>query len=247
MTIADKHRTVYYRPTEGDCSCQLFYDGQEDLLFNVDNRHLFYYAFLLQYLHNMVEGRNPLASYLRSCERTIATQSNTKPVKIKLLRQAWNAFARLLDIDWYESFQCPLCGPCPEVVICDGTMLGFRKDLLVAFANHPEPTSTISGSHHADRIFIRSLFARDLLLRFSGYTRDRKRLCNPQQLTATEIRRLIRLLEGEQLDVFAKMIDRLGKGSERLAPEPYRAFLSELSRSTPVCGMLQVCPLLEFR
>ena len=64
----------------------------------------------------MVEGRNPLASYLRSCERTIATQSNTKPVKIKLLRQAWNAFARLLDIDWYESFQCPLCGPCPEVV-----------------------------------------------------------------------------------------------------------------------------------
>ena len=61
-----------------------------------------------------------------------------------------------------------------------------------------------------------------------------------------EIRRLIRLLEGEQLDVFA-MIDTLGKGSERLAPEPYRAFLSELSRSTPVCGMLQVCPLLECR
>ena len=51
-----------------------------------------------------------------------------------------------------------------------------------------------------------------------GYTNDRKRLCNPQQLTATEIRWLIRLLEGEQLDVFAKMIDRLGKGSERLVP-----------------------------
>ena len=90
MTIADKHRTVYYRPTKGDCSCQLFYDGQEDLLFNIDNRHLFYYGFLLQYLHNMVEGRNPLASYLHSCERTLATQSNTKAVKIKLLRQAWN-------------------------------------------------------------------------------------------------------------------------------------------------------------
>ena len=113
MTIADKHRTVYYRPTKGDCSCQLFYDGQEDLLFNIDNRHLFYYGFLLQYLHNMDEGRNPLALYLHSCERTLATQSNTKPVKIKLLRQAWNAFARLLDIDWYESFQCPLCGALP--------------------------------------------------------------------------------------------------------------------------------------
>ena len=73
MTIADKHRTVYYRPTKGDCCCQLFYDGQEDLLFSIDNRHLFYYGFLFQYLHSMVEGRNPLASYVRSCERTLAT------------------------------------------------------------------------------------------------------------------------------------------------------------------------------
>jgi len=109
----------------------------------------------------MVEGRNPLALYLHSCERTLVTQSNTKPVKIKLLRQAWNALARLLDIDWYDSFQCPLGGPCLEVVTCDGTMLGFRKDLLVAFAHHPKPISTISDSQHADRILIRSPHARD--------------------------------------------------------------------------------------
>lgn len=151
MTIVDQDRTVYYRPTQEECSCQLLYDGQEDLLFNVDNRHLFYYGFLFQYLHNMVEGRNPLVSYLRSCERTLATQSHTKPDKTKTLQWAWNAFARLLDIDWRENFQCPLCGPCPEVVICDGTMLSFCKDLLEAFAlNHPEHTSTISVSHHPE-------------------------------------------------------------------------------------------------
>ena len=105
-------------------------------------------------------------------------QSNTKPVRINLLRQTWNAFAQLLDIDWFESFQCPLCQPCPEVVICDGTILGFSKDLLVTFTNHPEHTSTISGSDNADRILIRSPLMRDLVLRFSGYTRDRKCPCN---------------------------------------------------------------------
>ena len=29
---------------------------------------------------------------------------------------------------------CPICGDSPQVVICDGTMLGFRKDLLESFS-----------------------------------------------------------------------------------------------------------------
>ena len=153
IRIADSDRTVYYRPTQGSCSCRLRYDGQEDLLFNVDDQHLFYYGFLFQYLHNMIEGKNPLVAYLRSCERSMAVQSHTKPVKIKLLRLAWNAFARLLDIDWLEGFICPICGPLPSVVICDGTMLGFRKDLLEAFQEQPQPPTTpvVSGSCHVDR------------------------------------------------------------------------------------------------
>ena len=83
-------------------------------------------------------------------------------------------------------------------------MLGFHKDLLVAFANHPEPTSTISGSHHADRILIRSPLARDSLLCFSDYTRDRKCLCNSQQLTAAEFRWLIHLWRENSLMSFPR-------------------------------------------
>ena len=43
----------------------------------------------------------------------------TKPVRIKLLQQAWNFFARLLDIDWAEAFMCPvaICGPSPDTII----------------------------------------------------------------------------------------------------------------------------------
>ena len=57
--------TVYYRPANGSCSCKLGYDGQTDLLFNLDNKRLFSYGLLFQYLHLMVEGRNPLISYQR--------------------------------------------------------------------------------------------------------------------------------------------------------------------------------------
>ena len=64
------------------------------------------------------------------CEQNHSIESHTKPVHIKKLRQAWNAFARLLDLKPDKAFECPLCGLEPHTVICDGTMIGFRKDFL---------------------------------------------------------------------------------------------------------------------
>ena len=73
IAIVDKHKTVYYRATL--VSCQLLYDGQEDLLSNRDKCHLFYYSFLFQYSSKTVESRNSLASYLGYYERNFAAQS----------------------------------------------------------------------------------------------------------------------------------------------------------------------------
>jgi len=41
---------------------------------------------------------------------------------------------------------CPLCGQQPEIAVCDGTMLGFRKDLLMSFTQTLLYTPLISGS-----------------------------------------------------------------------------------------------------
>ena len=101
-SITTPTRKVYYRPSCGRCSCKQEYDGQEDLLFNLDNKHLIYYDFLFSYLHSMVEGRNPLIAYLKACERNHIVQSHTRPIGIKKLRQAWNAFGRLLDINPHQ-------------------------------------------------------------------------------------------------------------------------------------------------
>lgn len=55
ITIEDSARIIYYRSTSGTYKCRQEYDGQEDLLFNLDGRHLFYSGFLLQYLHLMLK------------------------------------------------------------------------------------------------------------------------------------------------------------------------------------------------
>ena len=33
--------SIYYRPVMGACKCRLHYDGRSDLLFNLDNKHIF--------------------------------------------------------------------------------------------------------------------------------------------------------------------------------------------------------------
>ena len=55
-SISGRSIKLYFRPTVGSCSCTLNYDGQSDLLFNLDNKNIFYYGFLFQYLHLMIEG-----------------------------------------------------------------------------------------------------------------------------------------------------------------------------------------------
>ena len=63
-------------------------------------------------------------------QRTFSTLSKSQPVGIKHLRQAWNCFARLLDINWQSCYLCPVCGTSPKTIVCDGTLIGFRKDFL---------------------------------------------------------------------------------------------------------------------
>lgn len=49
-------------------------------------------------------------------------------------------------------FICPKCGTDPWCVVCDGTSLGFRKDLV---KNQPSLSGDPrKGTTHADRVFI---------------------------------------------------------------------------------------------
>lgn len=47
-------------------------------------------------------------------------------------RSAWYAFLQLLDIDFTAGFECPTCEGDPQIIICDGTSLAYRKNLCSA-------------------------------------------------------------------------------------------------------------------
>ena len=232
-SITSSTRKIYYRPTTGDCGCRQEYDGQNNLLFNLDNKHLFYYGFLFSYLHLMVEGKNPLISYLRACQRNHKVLSFTKPASISHLRKAWNTFARLLDVDWSESFQCPLCGPTPHTIVCDGIMIGFWKDFLPEISSSITSTPPIVGSWHQERILISSVKAWSLLLKYSGYTKDRKCLKPHKELSRSEFRELCHLTSSDfpSLSSFlTKLCSDTGKAK---SPSEYREFFCRACQKQP--------------
>ena len=41
------------------------------------------------------------------------------------------SWAYWMDINFEEWIICPACGSSPAVIVCDGTSLGFRKQLLL--------------------------------------------------------------------------------------------------------------------
>ncbi|XP_066272071.1 uncharacterized protein [Branchiostoma lanceolatum] len=249
-------RVAYYRPTEGQCSCRHFYDGLGDLLHNVDNRNMFYMGFRLDYLHSMIDSKQPLKSTQSSTNRTRSAGSDNgfKAMPYEMFRKGWNSFARRIDINWDKVFSCPECGPEPDTVICDGTAVGFRKDLIAGCT--PEPcdgvsssSNTVQGSRHSDRVFLTSEKARRLLLQYSGSKRGTRGMS--KGLSEEEMKTLLGLLEVENRQDIADIIRRLlegddghGKGDDgdpvRMAPAGYSGFFAELARYTPVCGMLQI-------
>ena len=78
-------------------------------------------------------------------------------------------------------------------------MVGMRKDPLpFKHKNQPQDDPTllvIKGSRHVERVLIKSKKARDLLLKYSGYRRDRKPIAHPQMVTIKEFNQLVKLLQ----------------------------------------------------
>ena len=50
-------------------------------------------------------------------------------MKYHTIYVAWNAFLRLMGINYPQCFSCPICRDSPETVILDGVTLGTMKEL----------------------------------------------------------------------------------------------------------------------
>ena len=172
------------------------------------------------------------------------------------MRKAWYAFSRLLDIPIDESFApidesfaCENCGPCPDIIVCDGTMIGMRKDLMLPIKNcdlDESKLAPIKGSSHVDRVLIKTKKARDLLLQYSCFKRDRKPIVCPQKLTDVEFKQLTEILHSDGFIALEKLLLKIeDEHQEKLAPVLYRRFFSEIARNAPACGMVQIAGCKE--
>ena len=83
--------------------------------------------------------------------------------------------------------------------------------------------------------------ARNLLLEYSGFTKDRKLISRPKQLTLAEFNQLCRSLSEDGFHSLATLLRRLKQQTRKnLAPEEYRSFLAEVARSSLACGLIQI-------
>ncbi|XP_066271346.1 uncharacterized protein [Branchiostoma lanceolatum] len=235
ITKETRERVVYFRPTTGNCTCKLPYDGQEDLVFNFSNKAMYAYNMLTKYMHFMIENRTPLRGFHRACQRE-NNLSKTNLTSYNTFLYAYNSFERLLNIDWTTSFQCPTCRTQPEVVIMDGITLGFRKDLIPELQDdvqHSDPPVINSGSRHQDRVVIKRDPTRVALRRFAGVGKA---------LSLHECREMEREMCSSGHASLSNLVRRLRGGQRKdvVAPKTYRDFLIQVSRNTPACGTTQV-------
>ena len=235
ITISDTDRKIYYRKTVKGCDCKLQYDGQEMLLFNLDNKHLVDYNLLFNYLHCLVENGSPLVTMRRIIFRNVqATSQDAKCIPVHVLRKAWNGFSRLLNIDYTAAFRCDICGDEPNCIICDATSLGVRKDLLskINFKTFDRSSTLIYGSKHKNRVFIERTKSRQLL----------GKLCTAG-LSQHEMKTLITSLNQEGHETLCQVVNESVSHFTRFpkrASAEYCSLFKELSKNTPVCGMMQI-------
>ena len=121
-------------------------------------------------------------------------------------------------------------------------MIGMRKDLMMPMNDLDESKLVpVKGSLHSDRVLIKTARARYLLLQYSCFKRDRKPVACPQKLTDKEFKQLTEILHSDGFVALEKLLLKIeDQHQERLAPVPYRKFLSEIARNSPACGMVQI-------
>ena len=118
-------------------------------------------------------------------------------------------------------------------------MLGFHKDFLAVshLDSQQEDTPVVCETKHKDRVLINQPKHAIFFLNILDSPPTEK---NRKNLTQSEFSSLKASLSNEGFHSLADLLTHLNSGHTRICPEAYRAFLSELARNSPACGLLQL-------
>ena len=114
--VRDIRCKIHFRISLGNCGCLQTYDGRPDHLININNRHLFPYAWLLRILFSIQSARyTVMAAYNTANDlRLFSSGGNLMSIHIyHNLRVAFGGFLNLLQMDYTDIYKCLLCGSQP--------------------------------------------------------------------------------------------------------------------------------------
>ena len=230
--VIDRERKTYFRPCSSRCGCKKYYQGVSDLLFNVNNYYLMYFDTLYTYLCCLIDHGNPLVAMQRTMNMVIDVVSSSEPLKLWVLQRAWHSFSRQLDINLENNMYCNICKEDPEVIICDGTSVGVRKDMLSSVKRAKPETTPINGSKHNDRTFISNAALRNKLKAFV------------QGISQRNFDNLLKSLKKEQFTAIAGFIEEhcisVGRSRNVKLDPKFSKLFSQLLINGPVCGVMQI-------
>jgi hypothetical protein len=129
--------TVYYRPcTNAACEERKAYDGEDDGVFNYSDHTLFLEEVMLDFVCFTVCNTVTFYGYHKAFEMRMPFEEMPLP-EYKLcsettLRQALEAFIEVLDVDFQDSCDCPICSKLPlskRTFVMDCKVMGFARHL----------------------------------------------------------------------------------------------------------------------
>ena len=227
---------IYYRPTIGNCICHQEYDGRSELLINLNNKHIFSYAWMFDILHTGHETGYPIRSAFRSANRNreICSRGVLKDYFYDHLRYAFNAFIRLLDLGHNSNYNCDQCiDEGVKTVIMDGISMGCVKERMASDQEPPAPvTVQIEECKVKDRVFVNNEKTRKLLSTYSGLNNGVYE--KPTQMLDGDYNKLINALS--LIPSLKSLVEQAGNP----CPQSLQKLLGELSHGSPTCGIIQI-------
>ena len=101
--------------------------------------------------------------FFRAKNRKLVRLGRHGKIHYHIFHHAWNAYLRLINIDYQKSFTCPICKDCPDVVVFDGVTLGTIKE-VPPFSMQLDKNQLIPPVPQVLRIFIPSKAKRQEIL-----------------------------------------------------------------------------------
>ena len=152
-----------------------------------------------------------------------------RPGKIHyhVFHQAWNAYLRLVDINYKESFTCSKCKDSPDIVIFYGITLGTVKD-IPPFSIQIDEDQQILPTSQETRLFIPSITKRKAIIQY---------LQHGLSISAFHI--LIQSLGISSLENYIKAGSIIGDSNVLVKDSHISDVIKYFARNEPISGIFQ--------